>query len=163
METLLDNVAALSTDPKAWVVAALVVLKALHSIWLFLRCPVMCGSIEMTEEMISAGKAYRIEPRPSYVAIMVAGVALAIGGLYMLNDTEYGPLALVALVIGMFMFMTEPSRLFVHVAKMGVFATAAGDPETNALARDRLRSAHLERAMFETIIAAVVVAMLVLL
>lgn len=160
METLLGNVAALSSDPKAWVVAALVALKALHSIWLYLRCPVMCGSVEITDQMIEEARAYRFQPRTSYLVIMLAGMGLAIGGLYMLNDATYGPLALVALVVGVFMFITEPARLFVHSAIMGVYATAGGDPEENALARDRLRSAHRERAVYETIVAGVVLAML---
>lgn len=160
MNMLLDNVAALSTDPKAWAVAALVVLKALISVFMCFRCPVVRGTHDITDAMIEEGRAYRIEPKASYLAVMLGGMALTVIGLYMLSDTSFGPLALGAVVIGMFMFMTEPSRFFVHVARMGVFATTGGEEEPNALARDRLRSAHWERAMFEAIIAAIVVAIL---
>ena len=161
METLLGNVAALSADPKAWVVAALVVLKALTSIYMSMRCPVMRGVYDVTDELIAQGKAYKIAPPPSYLIIMLGGMALAIGGLYMLNDTQYGPLALGALVVGIFMFLTEPSRLFVNGTKQAVFATTGAEGDANALARDRLKAAHMERAMYETIIAAAVVALLV--
>ncbi|MEO1611009.1 MAG: hypothetical protein AAFU55_01415, partial [Pseudomonadota bacterium] len=73
METLLANLAALSEDPKAWVVAGLVALKALHSIYLSLRCPVMRGVADVTDEMIAEAKAYKFAPPPSYLMIMFGG------------------------------------------------------------------------------------------
>lgn len=160
METILANVATLSEDPKAWVIAGLVVLKALHSFFLRFRCPVMRGTIEVTETMVADAKAYKFRPPPSFLFIMLGGVALAVIGLYLLNDTQFGPLALIALVVGVFMFITEPTRLFVNASKMEVFATTASQDDANALARDRLRSAHMERALYEAIIAAAVVGML---
>ena len=157
METMLANVAALSADPKAWAIAALVVLKAAHSIFLSFRCPVMRGTLNVTEQMISEAKNYKFKPPASYLFMMLGGVALAIIGLYMLNDTQYGPLALIALVVGIFMFMTEPSRLFVNGTKTEVFATTGAEGDANELARDRLRGAHIERAIYEAIIAIAVV------
>lgn len=161
MEMILSNVEALSHDPKAWAVAALVVAKALWSTFMALRCPIMRGSFDVTAELIDQGRNYRIAPPPSFMLIMLGGMALATGGLFMLSDTIYGPLALAAIVVGVFMFMTEPARLFVNGAKMGVFATTGAEGDANFLARDRLREAYRQRAIYEIVIAAVVVAMLV--
>lgn len=161
MEMIFDNVAALSLDWRAWVVAALVSLKALASIVLYALCPVTNGRAEITAEMTAEAKAFRIQPPLSYLILMLAGIALAVGGLYMMNDSQYGPLALGAMVIGVFLFITEPTRLFVNSAKQGVYA-AAGDPEASVLARDRLRGAHLERALYEIAIAAAVLALMLL-
>lgn len=160
MEMMLTNVAALSSDPKAWVVAAVVAIKALVSIYLSRRCPVMRGEIDVSDEMIEEGKAYKVSPPPSFLIIMLVGIALAVVGLYMLPHPIYGPLALGALVVGMFMFMTEPTRLFVNASKMEVFASTGAPGDANALARDRLRAAHTERAVYEVIIAAAVVSLL---
>ncbi|MEL7464636.1 MAG: hypothetical protein AAFN79_11250 [Pseudomonadota bacterium] len=160
METLLANLSALSDDAKAWALAGLVTLKALHSIYLSLRCPVMRGVADVTEEMIAEAKAYKFAPPPSYLMIMIGGVAIAIAGLYMLNDTQYGPLALIALVVGVYMFITEPTRLFVNVGKMEVYSSTGEAGDRNELARDRLGAAHLERAAYETAIAVAVVAVL---
>ena len=160
MEMMLTNIAALSADPKAWIVVAAVVLKALFSIYMSQRCPVMRGEIEISDDMQAAGKAYKVSPPPSFLIMMVGGIALAIIGLYMLPDPTYGPLALGALVIGVFMFMTEPTRLFVNASKMEVYATTGAEGDANVLARDRLRSAHTERAVYEVVIAAAAVALL---
>lgn len=160
MEMIVRGLAELSRDPRAWAVAALVSLKAAHSIYLYLRCPVMRGVAEPTAEVIAAARAYRFRPTPRYLAMMLGGMALAIGGLYMINSAAYGALALGCLVLGVFIFMTEPHRLFVREAIMAVFATESEEGEASALARDRLRGAHRARAATEALIVAGVLAML---
>ena len=160
MGMIIDNVAALSGDWRAWVVAALVTLKAMHSFFLYLRCPVSRGVAEITPDMISAGKEFKFRPPPSYAAIMLGGMALATAGLFLLSDAEYGPLALGSIVIGVFMFVTEPTRLFVNNAIMAVYGSVDAEGDANVLARDQLRAAHRERATYELIIAAIVLAVL---
>ena len=87
-------------------------------------------------------------------------IPLAIGGLYMLQDSEYGGLALGAIVVGVFIFMTEPMRLQVIGAKTGVFASTLGDGDQTKLARDQLGYAYRERAIYEAVIALAVVGVL---
>lgn len=160
MEMILGNVSALSSDPKAWVVAALVSLKALHSIFLYFRCPVARGVAAISEEMIANGKSFKFQPPISFLLIMTSGMALATAGLFIMSDTSYGPLALGAVVIGTFMFLTEPTRLGVNNSKMAVFGSTGAPGDANELARDRLKTAYRERATYELIIAAVVVMVL---
>jgi len=160
METLLDGVSALSGDWRAWLVAALVSIKALHSIYLYLRCPVARGVALVTPEMVEAGKTFQFRPPISFFFIMLFGMALATGGLFTLTSASYGHLALGAIVVGVFVFTTEPTRLFVNNAKMAVYGANDAPADENLLARDGLRAAHRERALYEVIIAALVVAVL---
>lgn len=163
MELLLTGLSALSTDWRAWAVAALVAMKAANSIYLYLHCPVLCGRAQHTEAEIEAARSYRFRPPLSYLFIMLAGIVLAVAGLYLLGDSKYGPLALGMLVIGVFMFSTEPNRLAVQTAVNEVVATTGSAGDANILARDRLRSAHLARALIETTVVATVLIMLFLL
>ncbi|MEX2521000.1 MAG: hypothetical protein WD969_16900 [Paracoccaceae bacterium] len=163
MEMILTGLSELSTDWRAWAVAALVALKATSSIYLYLHCPVLCGRVHPSEAEIAAARDYRFRPPLSYLLIMLAGITLAVVGLYLLGDATYGPLALGMLVVGVFMFSTEPNRLAVQGAVMEVIATTETGGDTNLLARDRLRGAHLSRALIETSIVATVLVMLCLL
>lgn len=162
MEMFMSGVATLSHDWRAWLVAALVALKAAYSLFTYFRCPVLCDRVAPNEAEVAAARAYRFTPPRSYLITMLLGMSLAIGGLYALSNETYGPLGLGALVVGIFMFMTEPNRLSVHSAIMGVFA-ATGEPgDAVAIARDNLRSAHRTRALIELAIAAAVIALLCL-
>lgn len=154
MEMIFSGVAALSHDWRAWIVVALVALKALHSVYHYLRCPIASGRTAPGEDDIAAARAYRYAPPRGFLAIMLGGMALAIGGLYNLDSDAYGPLALGALLIGIFMFTTEPNRLAVRSATMEVFAATGRPGDCNDLARERLRSAHRTRALIEVGIAA---------
>lgn len=163
MELILTGLSALSTDWRAWAVAALVAMKAASSIYLYLRCPVLCGRVAPSDAEIRAAQAYRFRPPLSYLLIMLAGITLAVAGLYLLGDATYGPLALGMLVIGVFMFSAEPNRLAVQSAIKEVIATIGAEDDTHILARDRLRGAHLSRALIESSIVATVLVMLFLL
>lgn len=160
MEMILSNVAALSHDWRAWLVTALVALKAMHSIYHYIRCPVLCRRAVPSQREIEAARAYRLKPPRSFLIIMLTGMALAIGGLYAINNEIYGPLGLGALVVGIFMFTTEPNRLSVKSAVMEVYASTGRSGESVAIARDNLRSAHRMRAGIEAALAAAVIAFL---
>lgn len=162
MEVFMSGVAALSHDWRAWLVAALVALKAAYSLFIYFRCPVLCHRISPSEAEVAAARAYRFTPPRSYLITMLLGMALAIGGLYALTNETYGPLGLGALVVGIFMFTTEPNRLSVHGAIMEVFASTGRSEESIAIARDNLRIAHRTRALIEVAIAAAVISLLCL-
>lgn len=159
MEMIVEAMSELSADPRAWAVAALVALKAAHSLYLYLRCPLVRGAVP-SPELVEAAQAYRFRPTPRFLITMLLGVSLAIGGLYMLHSPHWGALALGCLVLGVFLFMTEPSRLLVAGAMMAVFATADQADEASALARDQLSAAHRARAATELTIVAAMLALL---
>ncbi len=163
MEMIFGGVAMLKHDWRAWIVMALVALKAMHSVYLYFRCPVACGRHEPSPEDIAAARAYRFKPPLSYLILMLLGMGLAIGGLYLLGDSRLGPIALGLLVLGVFIFSSEPNRLAVQGAMKEVIATTGAEGDANLLARDNLRTAHRARAAIEVVIVAAVGALLFLL
>jgi len=160
MEMLLNNLSGLDSNPFAWAVAALAGLRALFTIYTSRTCKIRSGEYQVSrEEAVEAANTVFNPPR-SFLYLVSFGIALAIGGLYMLQDSTYGSLALGAVVVGVFIFMTEPTRLQVIGAKTGVFASTLGEADQNKLARERLGHAYRERAMYETTIALAVVGVL---
>ncbi len=160
MEMLLDNLSGLSSNPFAWAVAALASLRALFTMYTSRTCPIKSGAYQVSrEEAVEAANTVFNPPR-SFLFLVCFGIALAIGGLYMMQDSTYGGLALGAIVIGVFIFMTEPTRLQVIGAKTGVFASTLRDEEQTKLAREQLGYAYRERATYEAVIALAVVGVL---
>lgn len=154
MEMLVTSLAELGSDWRAWVLAALVSAKAFVSIWFYLRCPIQCGKFEVPRELAEESSRYQFNPPWSFLLLMSAGVTMATVGLYTLDDPRFGHVALAVLIIGVFLFMTEPSRLRVHSARIGAFAATLKGAEAAAVARDDLRQAQKQRAAFEASIAA---------
>lgn len=160
MEMLIGSLSALGQDWRAWVVAGLVTLKALMSFYHLMRCPVQNGTYEVPRELAVKSAEFTFNPPLSYLGMMLLGISMAIGGLYLLNHPHWGPVALGVVVIGVFIFMTEPSRLRVNNSRISVFAATLAGEEAASLARDDLRDAHKQRAMFEFTIAAALIAAL---
>lgn len=162
MEMIFDGVSMLKHDWRAWIVMGAVALKALFSLYLYFRCPFACGRKELSEQEIAEARAWRFTPPTSFLFLMMLGMGLAIGGLYLLDDARLGALALGLLVLGVFIFLSEPNRLTVRTAMNEVIATTGGPGDSNLLARDNLRSAHRSRALIEIGIVAAVAALLFL-
>ena len=162
MEMLLDNMSGLGTNPFAWTIAGLAAMRALFTIYTSMTCKVKSGEYQVSrQEAVDAANTVFQPPRASLI-IVVLGILLAIGGLYTLQDATYGPIGLGAIVVGVFLFMTEPTRLQVIGAKTAVFASTLADGDQPKLARDQLGYAYRERALYEAVIAIAVVLVLVL-
>lgn len=162
MEHVFGNFEALGSDWRAWLLAALVALKAIHAIRAYKQCPVLLGTLKAEPEQVERARNFRFVPSPRFLLVMSGGMVLAILGLYGITYTNLGPIALGALVIGIFMFTTEPNRLAVHNAVMDVLAHYYGTEERQAMARESLRSAHLTRAKIEIAIAVGLVILLLM-
>ena len=160
METLIDSLSTLGADWRAWVVAGFISVKAMISFYYLMRCPVQCGKFDISRELAVKSAAFKFNAPLSYLVMMLLGIGLAVGGLYLLDNPRLGPLALGIIVIGVFIFMTEPSRLRVNNSTIAVYAASLGSEETASLARDDLRDAQKQRAMFELTIAVALMAAL---
>ena len=160
MEMLVANISTLGSNPLAWGIAALAAAKTLLSAVLIFRCPIHRGLIEVTEEMSSKARSATFHAPASFLFLVLIGMGLATGGLYMLADTQYGGLAIVAAVVGVFLFMTEPSRLTVINARNAVYASSSEGGEALALARDSMKGAYISRMFIELTITLAVFAAL---
>ncbi|MGB0507870.1 MAG: hypothetical protein ACPGGK_16915 [Pikeienuella sp.] len=154
METLFNSLSDLGSNPVAWAVVGLVALKALGSIWMVVKCPIQCGTRKIQQEEAKAKAEGQFNPPLSMLWLTLAGIGLAVAGLYMISEPDSGPLALGMLVVGVFIFMTEPSRLRVTASMRGVFAATLEGAEAVSLAREELKAANMQRATIEFAIAA---------
>lgn len=154
MQSVLSSFQSLCDDPVAWVLVGLVSAKALFSLVCFTRCPVRrqrrLVDARAAREAFNAPFVHA----PRFLGLMLLGIALAIGGLYTLGHPELGPFALAAMVLGVFLMLTEPSQLGIEDATLRVMAARAEGGEAVRLALERLRSAHFGRLALEFAFAA---------
>ena len=90
MEMLLDNLSGLGSNPFAWAVAALAGLRALLTIYTSMTCKIRSGEYRVSRDQAIEAANTVFNPPRSFLFLVSFGIALAIGGLYMLQDSEYG-------------------------------------------------------------------------
>ena len=129
----------------------LAVAFALRAVWTFVawrRCALLRGAavpgpeaVEMIEQRRQA--LWRHNGR--FALIVVSGLALAIYGLLTLARAgDEAPLALVALVAGMYLFLSEPIRRQIQdVEDRLAVAVARADAEEQELSRAMLNGNHV--------------------
>ena len=162
LQTILDSFRDLCSMPVAWVILAAVSLRAAWSLISFVKCPVL-HQVEALDAATARQMAADPHLRsPRFLATMVLGLALSIGGLYALKAPEAGPLALAAIVFGVFLLIVEPSRLSVEENTRRAAAARLEGAEATAFATERLRASHLERLAIEIAMAAVLALLIII-
>lgn len=154
MDSVLTSFQSLRDDPIAWALVGLVAAKALFSLACFTRCPVRRQSRLVDARAAREATNARFVHAPRFLSLMLVGIVLSVGGLYTLSDPELGGLALAAMVLGVFLMLTEPSQLTIEDATLRVVAARAEGGEAVRFALERLRSAHLGRLGLEFAFAA---------
>lgn len=149
MEMVLASVRDLCNMPIAWAIFAAVALRAVWSLVHFLSCPVVRRTSTLDPQAARAKLNARVLHSPRFLLAMLTGIALSVGGLYALRSPDAGPLALAAIVFGVFILIVEPSRLDVDQDTMRVSAARLDGPDAYEFALDRLRAAHIERIGIE--------------
>lgn len=149
----LDNILeVIGSDPLTrWLLAAMA-LRAAWSLVCWRRCKMArADSTDEALEVIEARRQALWRHNMRYLLIVVAGIALAVAGLFGLaQGGSDRPLALVMLVGGMYLFMTEPVRLQIQDAEDRVAASALrGDAEAHRFSQSMLRGSHLNLVMIE--------------
>ena len=162
----LDHILASFSDlcdaPLAWVMIGLLAVKTGQSVANFRCCPLIRGRLGELEATAADAMVQRpMLHSPRFLVMMLAGMTLAIGGLYGLSSPDYGAVALAAVVVGAFLLIAEPSQLGIDENQLRVVA-AGSDAERRALAMDRLRYAHWERIALETGLTALVLLVILL-
>jgi hypothetical protein len=162
LQNVIHSFQRLCDMPVAWALLALFGARALWSIVVFVRCPYVNHAPQI--DVIWAREAVN-SPNirsPRFLVTMLAGMALAIGGLYGLQSTDLGPMALAALLIGMFVLIVEPSHLSVMENTRRVAAARLSSGDDHDFALERLRAAHFERLATEVSLAILLGALLLL-
>ena len=160
MHAVLLSFQQLCDNPVAWTVVGLVGVKTLYSVMSFLRCPLLRNRLKLAPEMADALVQRRVLHSPRFLALMLLGIVLAVGGLYTVSDSVYGPVGLAAIVVGAFILIAEPSQLSIEENQLRVIAAGPAPGDTQDLAMDRLRWSHLERIGVEVGLTVALVAIL---
>ena len=163
MGNVLASFQHLCDNPLAWALVALGAMKMAHSVYLYRFCPEFSPRllrVDPEEARALAEAAFRHSPR--FLVVMLAGMGLAIGGLYLLQDAAWGGLALAAMVIGTFLLVTEPAHLAVFDNRLRVIAARVREVDAREAALDRLRASHFERIGLEAAFTSALAAILLL-
>ncbi|PIP97217.1 MAG: hypothetical protein COW75_07575 [Rhodobacterales bacterium CG18_big_fil_WC_8_21_14_2_50_71_9] len=149
LEMVLASLRDLCDMPIAWAIFAAVAFRALWSVIEFFTCPVVRGASKLDPQAARDKLNARVLHSPRFLTAMLVGIVLSVGGLYALRAPDAGPLALAAIVFGVFILIVEPSRLSVDEVTMRVSAAKLDGADAYSFALDRLRAAHLERIAVE--------------
>jgi hypothetical protein len=159
MSGFMNIIHAIGVDPRAWIVLALFAARAVWTVVVFARCPMRAGDFEAS----SLGPALSGRVLSwRFIATMVLGIILAVAGLFRLNHGAAQPaFALFLLLLGVYLFTTEPVRRQIAMAEKRVRETTDTPGEASAIAN--LREAHMKLVAFElTIVGVLLVGMLTL-
>lgn len=128
MNDFIQIIETIGADPRAWLVLGLFALRAVYSIVIYFRCP-LCWSAKLVADPEEAQRRINSKSGGSmrFFLLMVTGIVLAVVGLFMLADGVKPTIALFLMVLGAFLFMTEPIRLRINDARLRVIS--AGENE----------------------------------
>ncbi len=156
MSAFMNIFNTVGTDPRAWIVLALFAARALWSLVELARCPVVAGRAD------AASMTPTRQMKGRFPVLMILGITLSIVGLFKISLGAPQPaLALFLLLLGVYLFITEPVRRQIAVAEQRV-ADAAGGPGEAVAATD-LRESHIRLVSMEfAIVILLLVGMLAL-
>ncbi|MEO1491460.1 MAG: hypothetical protein AAFV19_04825 [Pseudomonadota bacterium] len=157
MNMLIEEIQMLANDPKSWVAVALMVLIAGHSVATVLLCPYSHGKAKIDDIEVSQARGQVFTVGARFGLMMVVGIALTVGGLFMIASGTKPALALIAMVSGLVITQTEPVRLRIREGKSSVIANRDSDETTAELMRGRLHSDQKELALSNVVTLAALV------
>ncbi len=163
MNSLIDELHRLASDPIAWGAVPILAAFAIYAIWHRYSCPLLHRTAHITLEQAEkvVGKPHFAGPR--YLILMLAGIAATVAALTLISEGIYPTLAFYLLVAGVFVIQTEPARLQLREAEMRVVAAEVMGPEARQSAIARLETSIVWLATLQaTIFAGTVLFLLTL-
>ncbi len=154
MDGLANILDAIGQDPLTrWLLLAMA-LRTGWSLVCWRRCP--NAHVRITNDALAAIEARRQalwRHSARFLVVMLAGIFLAVAGLYKLAQAGDGaPVAMLMLVGGMYLFMTEPVRQSIADGEDRVHTTGMrGDAEAHQAALAMLHGSHTYLVAIEVI------------
>lgn len=143
---LLEELQQLAANPLSWSIVFVLAGLSAYALMLLTRCPYVMNTAIVSETEVSLAQNAPMRPGTRFVVWMLAGIALTIAGLYMINFGIQPTLALGALVAGVVMIQTVPSYYHIRENRHRVVAGMNAPDDLRAGMRDRLRSSYRELA-----------------
>jgi len=156
MEGLIGELAALASNPYAWIVVGGLALVAMHSLVSYLRCPLVHGTGDISPELARAAVDAERVHSTRYLVLMLLGIGLAVAGTAMVALSARPPVALGMIAAGLFLTQTEPLRLNIHGHQLRVVAARIEDDTACETAIGRLRGEYQRLVVTNTLLAAAV-------
>lgn len=145
MNMLIYELQALSANPLAWVVVGVLAAITMVSVVQILRCPYVNDARQIPDTAVETARAGDFRPGLRFGLMMLAGAALTLMGLFMIANGIRPAFALAAMVVGIAMILTEPTRLQIREQRRLVAAWRDA-PGGLAAAQDRLNSSYTQLA-----------------
>lgn len=156
MEHLINELMLLANDPRAWFAVAGLGAVAVHSIYTYLRCPLVHGQAHISPEQARAAIHGRHFHSPRYLLLMILGIALALVGMAMVATGARTPIALGLVAGGLFLVQTEPLRLNIRDRQLRVVAAQIEDQSAQQTAIVRLKGEYRQLIVTNLVLTALV-------
>lgn len=161
MNTFLDVLIRVGSDPMAWAVLGLMAMVGGISLWRYMRCPLTKAKVPLSAEEARKRLDRKTSYPASYFLIMVAGIGLAVMGLFGLAKTDKeGTVGFLLLAVGLYVILTLPVRLQIKDAELRVVAADEGEPRS--IMALELRKTHRRLMSYEMSLVVLFFAVLVL-
>ncbi|SET32033.1 hypothetical protein [Oceanicella actignis] len=155
MDGLMNILKAIGDEPLARWIALAFALRAVWSVVMWRRCPLLCGEAARLGPEAAAARRGAFDHSWRFLLVMLTGIALAVGGLFRLaQNGADAPGALLLLILGVYLFTTEPARRQIQDAESAYLAATAEGPERREVAAAILRDSHVKLVAIEVGIAA---------
>ncbi|MEM9059733.1 MAG: hypothetical protein AAGD13_04655 [Pseudomonadota bacterium] len=144
MNMLISELQMLAGDWRSWIVVVLMALIAVHSAVYYVVCPYVHGRANISDAEVTEARGNPFKPGMRLGLMMVVGIVLTLTGLFMIADGVKPTLALAAMVVGIVIIQTEPTRSSIRESTQRVVALRDAEVVTREAAQSRLRGNHRE-------------------
>lgn len=158
MNMLLSELQLLANDPRSWIVVAVMAALVVHSVVYYGMCPYAHGRAEITDDAVLEAREKAFKPGTRYGVMMVSGIILTVTGLFMIAEGIRPTLALAAMVAGIVIIQTEPTRTIIRENTHRVIAFRDDTGSKLEAAQLRLRGSHVELVVKNLVLLAALIA-----
>ncbi|MEM7211039.1 MAG: hypothetical protein AAF479_03950 [Pseudomonadota bacterium] len=158
MNMLISELQMLASDWRSWIVVALMAFVATHSIVYYFMCPYAHGRASITDDAVQDAQSQNYRPGLRFGLMMIVGITLTLMGLFMIAEGIRPTLALVAMVGGIVIVQTEPTRSVIRENTIRLIANRDAEPIRQQASQMRLRGSHRELVTKNVILLTALVA-----
>ncbi|MEM6487655.1 MAG: hypothetical protein AAF677_05180 [Pseudomonadota bacterium] len=143
MTMLAENLGLVSGHWIAWLAVGLVALMGVYGIWHAHNCPYVQGKadVDPTDAAVRLDRPF--VAGPGYAAVLMAGIAMMMAGLYLMGTANAPLSAFLVLVIGIVTVQLAPVFLRLTEGYDRVIAASAEGEDASSFARERLYDLHI--------------------
>ena len=144
MNMLISELQMLASDWRSWIVVGLMAALALQSVIYYMMCPYVNGRAKITDEAVADAQTRSFKPGYRFGLMMLSGITMTVVGLFMIAEGTHPTIALAAMVAGIVIIQTEPTRSMIRENTFSLVANRDAEETKQQAAQLRLRGSHRE-------------------